>query len=69
MLDHTMEKPFAQIVSAVSDKRGLPKEAATGVQDAFAALVLDCFVEQAMPSSLPVPTAPIFAKLTVNRLI
>jgi len=56
-----------QIVAAVADKRQLSQEdAGKQVRDAFQALVMDRYVEQAPPSSLPLPPPPVFAKLTVS---
>ena len=55
-----------QVISAVLDKKGLQQEAVKEIKEAFRTLVIERFVEQAVPASLPIPTAPIFAKLTVS---
>lgn len=56
-----------QVVSAVMDKQGLHQEAEGQIKDAFRALVIERFVERAKPASLPVPTPPVFTKLTVSH--
>ena len=55
----------SQVISAVIDKKGLQQDAEGSIKDAFRALLIDRFAERALPASLPVPTPPVFAKLTV----
>ena len=56
-----------QITLIVAGKLELPEGEAEGcVREAFLALLADRYVERAVPSDLPLPPPPVFAKLTVG---